>query len=91
MSETRQTNKIAIGGNYFKWDQMEALPVIVRDVINFAPVTLGTDRAWRAMLDGASPEYLAMREINVARRAIRELTLATYGPEHPQAVTSDPA
>ena len=81
------TNSFSRGGNRFTFEERDALPPIVRRVIDYAPICLGTARATDMLAEGASAQAVAQHEIRLARRHIRELTLATYGPQHPQAVS----
>lgn len=78
-------NTFAFGRNRWNWDQFDALPQLVRDVINYAPTRLGTDRVWRALKGGASVEVVARQEVLLARRFAGQHVLDTYGPNHPQA------
>lgn len=75
------------GGNLFTWAQLDAMPDVVRQVIQFAPICLGTDRATRA-LAWQSPAAVARAEIAIARHKSRDMMLQHYGPSHP-AVNHD--
>jgi hypothetical protein len=83
-----QGNTFAFGHNSWIWAQFDLLPQLVRDVINYAPLQMGTDRATKALQGGASVDVVARQEVLLAKRFIGELTLDTYGPDHPQAPRS---
>lgn len=73
------------GRNRFTWDQFDGIPRLIRDVINYAPTNLGTERVWQALQGGASHQAVALAEIRMARGFAAQDTLAHYGPDHPQA------
>ena len=77
------------GKNPFRWEQFDALPKLVRDVIDYAPLTLGTERAWLAVMSGARVEDVARREIGVVRRQMPLHTQKDYGPSHPSISWDD--
>lgn len=78
-------NKKIIGRNRFRWEEFEALPRVLRDILNFAPVPLGSGRAYDALLDGSSLDQVVRQEVALARRFIGQETLMIYGPDHPNA------
>lgn len=80
-----QGNAFAFGKNPFIWGQFDALPAIVRQVLNYAPLEFGTQRATDNLRRAPSVEAVARQEMKLARRFMGELTLETYGPDHPQA------
>lgn len=78
-------NTVIAGRNWFSWEAFDRLPRIVREVLAFAPVRLGCGRALEALEAGASAEAVARQEVAMARAFLRQETLLTYGPDHPQA------
>lgn len=82
---TPRGNTFSKGSNRWSWPQFDALPRLVRDVINFAPGRLGTQRAYDALMAGAPIEAVARQELTLARRFMADNCLTTYGPDHPQA------
>lgn len=75
-----QTHK---GRNPGTWEQFDALPRIVRHVLAYAPVRLGTQRATDALHAGATAEAVAREEIRLARRFSAQEVRDLYGPDHP--------
>lgn len=73
------------GGNLFCWLQYEALPKEVRAVLQVAPISLGTDRATRALRQGWNLRAVIAQEVNIARQCSQCDIDADYGPDHPQS------
>lgn len=82
---TPRGNTPFFGRNRFSWEQFDRLPRLIRDVLNYAPTRLGTDRATKALAGGASVEVVARQEVLLARRFSGQHIIDTYGLDHPQA------
>lgn len=78
-------NQTVAGRNRFSWPQFDSLPPPVREVIAFAPVKLGTQRAYDALMSGAPISAVVRQEVTLCRRFVGAECLMTYGPDHPQA------
>lgn len=84
MADARQNTNIS-GRNHFTWETFDALPYALRQVIAFAPVKLGTRRAYEALQAGTPLQAVIRQEVVLSRRFVREHVLLSYGPTHPQA------
>lgn len=84
-------NQTIQGRNRFTWAQFDRLPARVRQVIAFAPVCLGTQRATDGLQLGSTVDQVVRQEVVIARAAIRRETLDFYGSDHPSLRTSSAA
>lgn len=73
------------GRNPFSWEQYDVLPLLVRRVIMYAPIALGTERATRYLARGVPVEDVARQEVAVVRHWSCVGIVEDYGPDHPQA------
>lgn len=83
-------NQTIAGRNRFRWEEFDALPRVLRDILNFAPVELGSGRAYDALLAGSDLRSVAAQEVRLARDFARQHVLMTYGPTHPEAQSREP-
>lgn len=73
----------------FLWDEFDALPPILRDLINYTPHTVATSRVFAEIQGGRAPQAVARDAYRRWSRYAREETLALYGPTHPQVQSHD--
>ena len=69
---------------HFLWDEFDALPPLMRDLMNYTPLAVGTGYVFRLLREGAPLQVVARDAVARWRRYAREETLKLYGPTHPQ-------
>lgn len=74
---------------HFLFEEFDALPRLMRDLINYAPVNVGTGYVVRQLAAGQRLEDVARAAIKRWRRYSRFDALAHYGPTHPQVASHD--
>lgn len=76
---------------HFTWAEFDALPRVIRDLMNYTPHAVGTGYVFRQLQAGA-PLRVVARDASLRwARYARQETLRLYGPAHPQAsVPQDP-
>lgn len=67
------------------WAEFDVLPPPLREWMRRSPVDLGTYRATQRLSVGMSVNQVLAGEVAVAKKALRRIVLAHYGPTHPQA------
>nr|WP_313425368.1 hypothetical protein [Brevundimonas diminuta] len=73
----------ARGRNPFTYAEYDRLPSAVRQVLMFAPCSLGTRRARNNLLRGRTVAEVCAIERGVAAGVTRRDILEAYGPDHP--------
>lgn len=76
-------------GTHFLWDEFDALPRVIRDLLNYTPHAAGTGYVFRQLRQGRPVEVVAREAYRRWSRYAREDTLALYGPTHPQVQSHD--
>lgn len=87
-------NQAIAGRNPFSWEEFHALPRQLRDILNYAPVELGSHRAYEALMAGSLLGQVIRQELTLVQHFTGQHVLLSYGPDHPQAPgrsTSAPA
>lgn len=74
---------------HFLWAEFDQLPRVLRDLINFAPINVGTGFVYAQLKAGSPVEAVARAAFSRWRRYTRELALRHYGPTHPQVEVHD--
>jgi hypothetical protein len=69
---------------HFRWEEFDRLPRILRDLMNYSPVNVGTGYVYQQLLDGSSVESVARAAVARWRKYAQRQALALYGPTHPQ-------
>lgn len=70
---------------HFKWSEFDALPKLMRDLINYSPVPVGTGFVFRQIREGMDLEYVGRLAVQRWRGYARRDALQLYGADHPQA------
>ncbi len=70
---------------HFLWSEFDTLPQMIRDLINFGPVSVGTGYVYAQLQAGIDVEFVARQAVRRWRAYARQRALASYGPEHPSA------
>lgn len=78
------SNKPTSGTNPFTWEQFDRLPQQLRQVMAFAQVQLGTERATQNLRRGMSVVNACRVEGRVAYEAAQRMLREHYGPDHPR-------
>lgn len=70
-------------GTYFSWDEFDRLPRVIRDLMNYSPVNVGTGFVWRQIAQGGDVAAVARAAYLRWRRYAQQHLLHHYGPDHP--------
>lgn len=70
---------------HFLWSEFDALPRLLRDLMNYTPVSVGTGYVFRQIAAGQPVEVVARQAFARWKRYARAAALHHYGPTHPQA------
>ena len=76
-------------GTYFSWAEFDALPRLMRDLMNYTPHAAGTGFVVRQLAEGVPLTVVARQAHTRWSRYAREETLRLYGPTHPQVQSHD--
>lgn len=74
---------------HFSWDEFDRLPRILRDLMNYTPVNVGTGYVWAQIMGGSSIDAVARAAVTRWRGYARAQTLALYGPTHPSVLHAE--
>lgn len=69
---------------YFSWEEFDRLPRLIRDLMNYTPVSVGTGYVWAQLMAGSAIEAVARAAHKRWSNYGRAQMLALYGPTHPQ-------
>lgn len=88
MSHPRGDNTQAAVGpraTYFRWEEFDGLPRLLRDLMNYTPVNVGTGYVFAQVRLGRDVQVIAREAHARWSRYARKSALHHYGPTHPQA------
>ncbi|PZQ63370.1 MAG: hypothetical protein DI570_09260 [Phenylobacterium zucineum] len=74
---------------HFSWEEFDRLPKIIRDLMNYTPVNVGTGFVYGQIMGGGDIAAVARQAWHRWRRYSQQSLLKHYGSDHPGLRTTE--